>query len=465
MSEEIYGMVQILELSGKAAGGLFKGIRLSANGAKKGAELAQLKRMQKKMKVHYASQGKHETMKVTDLEKITGGEYGILNIPFENEKDLIGFYDRLKNINVSFAELPDLNIGDGYTQIAYNPQEAGKIKVVVEYYKEKMEIEAAEISLEKYEQMGGERGKKLLDELAAKGYEKETHMQHLQRIRDRNKDMNYRPVSINIDTLLIQERPDSYLCYIPHTGRKEKIILYKEDCVLIDKGQTIYTHLRKDNPEHQKFFGKFNKVKPEKIKQSERIRLSDTDAMPNFNMGQEKKEAPVPKDSVRENPKVNDKKPNLEQLLLSRNVEQNVETIQSALYLEGLKEKVSNPEYVPITFVLENSLVAETKNIYVVKLPGTQGENTVEMLTIPKKDAILSEDKKSIQTFIKKDEKTEISRHDVHTGKATAKSKIENIDLIDRMELTNKKSPVQAKDFALKEFQRKSTDIPKIKRG
>ena len=62
-------------------------------------------------------------MKLSDLEKMTGGRYTILNIPLEDEKELIAFYDRLKKLKVSFSELPDLNLGDGYTQIAYNPDD------------------------------------------------------------------------------------------------------------------------------------------------------------------------------------------------------------------------------------------------------------------------------------------------------------------------------------------------------
>lgn len=470
MSEEIYGMVQILELTGKAAGAMFKAIRLSAHGAKKGLDLKRLAVMQIKMRLHYGShnQGKHKTMSLRTLEKLTGGQYAILNIPFENEKELIEFYDRLKKLKVSFAELPDLNVGDGFTQIAYNPQEADKIKLVVEYYKEKMQVEAEEISLEKYEQLGGEKGKQILNELARKGYEKETHIQHLQQIRDRNKDINYQPISLNIDSLLVQETPDSYLCYVPHTNKTETLLLNKSECVLLDDGQTIYTHLRKDNPEHQKFLDKFNKVKPEKMKQSERIRLSDTDAMPNFKMGQEEKEVPVQEekeflsslDRYFESPEKGWEKEKTNDFV-RKNSTPTEETIQNALHLEELKGKLGNPEYIPLTFSLEDSLVAETKNIYVVKLPNNPNKDTVEMLTIPKKDAVLSENKKSIQTFIKKEESTEISLHNVRTGKAAGKAQIKNIDLLNRVELPNKKSPAQAKELVVKEFLSKTAKIRK----
>lgn len=131
MSEELQSMVQIIELYGRGLGALGRAIRFSAKGAAKGVDVAKVKTMQYKMKLHYASTGNHKTMKLSDLEKLTGGQYNILNIPLENEKELLKFYDRLKKMRVSFAELPDLQLGDGYTQIAYNPMDAENVKMVV----------------------------------------------------------------------------------------------------------------------------------------------------------------------------------------------------------------------------------------------------------------------------------------------------------------------------------------------
>ena len=138
MSEELQSLVQIIELYGKGLGGLGRALRFSAKGAAKGVEIAQVKRLQHRMKLHYASEGTHNTMKLCDLEKMTGGRYVILNIPIEGEKELIQFYDRLKKMRVSFAELPDLKLGDGYTQIAYNPDDVENVRLVIDYYKKKL---------------------------------------------------------------------------------------------------------------------------------------------------------------------------------------------------------------------------------------------------------------------------------------------------------------------------------------
>lgn len=134
MSEELQSLVQIIELYGRGLEGLGKAIRFSAKGAEKGVQIAQVKALQHRMKLHYASEGTHNTMKLSDLEKMTGGRYTILNIPLEDEKELIAFYDRLKKLKVSFSELPDLNLGDGYTQIAYNPDD---VEHLLPRYREK----------------------------------------------------------------------------------------------------------------------------------------------------------------------------------------------------------------------------------------------------------------------------------------------------------------------------------------
>lgn len=175
MSEELQSMVQIIELYGRGLGALGRAIRFSAKGAAKGVDVAKVKTMQCKMKLHYASTGNHKTMKLSDLEKLTGGQYNILNIPLENEKELLWFYDRLKKMRVSFAELPDLQLGDGYTQIAYNPMDAENVKMVVQYYRKRLPELAKDISVDQYMDMAGKDGQELLDELAGKGYTEGMH--------------------------------------------------------------------------------------------------------------------------------------------------------------------------------------------------------------------------------------------------------------------------------------------------
>ena len=72
MSEELQSLVQIIELYGRGLEGLGKAIRFSAKGAEKGVQIAQVKTLQHRMKLHYASEGTHNTMKLSYLEKMTG---------------------------------------------------------------------------------------------------------------------------------------------------------------------------------------------------------------------------------------------------------------------------------------------------------------------------------------------------------------------------------------------------------
>ncbi|MCM1244717.1 MAG: DUF3801 domain-containing protein [Roseburia sp.] len=424
MSEEVQTMVQVLELTGRGLSGVMKGIRLSAKGASKGAELIDLKWMQLKMKLHYASTGTHDTMLLKDLEKLTGGQYDILNIPFEDEKSLIGFYDRLKKVSVSFAELPDLNLGDGYTQIAYNPQDAARIKTVVEYYKDKLEVEAAEISLEQYERMGDEKARAVLNELAEKGYQQETQINLLQKIRERNKDNNYVPISIDIETLLKKEDADSYICYVPGTKHKQTVTIKKEDCLLFDDRKVIYTHLRKDDPATKNIKGNYNKVVAKYKKMSERTRLDDMEILPDFTKGQDQtgsapEHEPLPFGNRSDARGISEME-DLEKTLLQRPKNQSEEKVYKALSNEHVKGKAGSPDYLPVTINLEKQLVAESPNLYIAKIPdeGTPelGEETTRLISIPKEDAVISKDGRQAQIFLDKKGKTEVSLHDVKSG-------------------------------------------------
>ena len=216
MSEELQSLVQIIELYGRGLEGLGKAIRFSAKGAEKGVQIAQVKALQHRMKLHYASEGTHNTMKLSDLEKMTGGRYTILNIPVEDEKELIAFYDRLKKLKVSFSELPDLNLGDGYTQIAYNPDDVESVRLVIDYYKKKFRQEVKEMDLDEYFGTASPGGLEYLNELAVKGYEGRMHEEQLEEIQERIRDKEYLPISINVESLLLREEKDAYLFRILH---------------------------------------------------------------------------------------------------------------------------------------------------------------------------------------------------------------------------------------------------------
>lgn len=419
MNEEIGDLKQIIDLYGRGVSYLGKGILLSGRGIKKGADLARLAIMQLRMMLHYASTGTRDTMTVKSLEKLTGGQYDILNIPFEDEKNLKDFYDHLKKLKVSFAELPDLCLGDGFTQIAYNPQDAAKVKIVADYFKEKLEVEAAVISLEQYEKMGGETGKRVLAELATKGYEKEQHMQHLQHIRDRNDSPEYLPISLNIETLLMQENRDCYYCRVPGTMKPDKTALVmkikKEDALILDNGQTIYTHLKKDENatvflrtsageidfdttqtlSYGKMAKKFNQVKDDRRKETNRIGLNQPDKLPNFNQGEleripvspkEKETEPGERTHGEEKRKVTSKQqqsgiPQIVQDTAHQGKLQ--QEINEMLAKSTFMSEAHDREYLPAHINLPDNLIAEEPGRYLVKIPGTFDDEKKSFLCLP----------------------------------------------------------------------------------
>lgn len=430
MSEELQSMVQIIELYGRGLGALGRAIRFSAKGAAKGVDVAKVKTMQCKMKLHYASTGNHKTMKLSDLEKLTGGQYNILNIPLENEKGLLGFYDRLKKMHVSFAELPDLQLGDGYTQIAYNPMDAENVKMVVRYYRKRLSELPQDISIDEYMDMAGKDGKELLDELAEKGYTGEMHIEQLSEIQERIKDENYIPISLNIESLLLKENKDSYVFRLPkgrfNAAPKHAIIFPKKDCLLLDSGQTIVTcldrqgktnlyHINNDgqvaeeNPLNLKNedLGKaFAPLGRQRMQQIGRLKPEQVDIFPSFNRGQENTTDSSAPDSVSEPDIAGDHLPEKTEALQNAPVlSAEQEKMAQILFAEQVKEYQTGEEYIPVSFDVDTEILADSPNIYAVVLPTMpeDGESHLRCAIINKTDTRMSEDGKSVTAYLKRD--------------------------------------------------------------
>lgn len=430
MSEELQSMVQIIELYGRGLGALGRAIRFSAKGAAKGVDVAKVKTMQCKMKLHYASTGNHKTMKLSDLEKLTGGQYNILNIPLENEKELVRFYDRLKKMRVSFAELPDLQLGDGYTQIAYNPMDAENVKMVVQYYRKHLSEMPTDISIDQYMDMTGKDGKELLDELAEKGYTEGMHIEQLSEIQERIRDDNYIPISLNMESLLLQENKDSYVLKIPksrlNAALEHAIIVPKKDCLLLDRGQTLVTYLdrqcktnlyhidahghvvegnslRMENEDLGKAFAPLSR---QKMQQIDRLKPEQIDIFPSFNRGQENETNSSAPDSVSEPDIAGDNLPEKPETLQNTptfSAEQ--ENMAEILSAEQIKGYQSGEEYIPVSFDVETDILTDSSNIYAVVVPGMpeDGENHLRCAIINKADTRLSEDGKSVTAYLKRD--------------------------------------------------------------
>ena len=134
-----------------------------------------------------------------------------------------------------------MKLGDGYTQIAYNPDDVENVRLVIDYYKKKLRETPKDIDIDEYMAMAGPDGRDYLEELAVKGYEGMMHVEQLEEIQNRINDKDYLPISINIESLLLREEKDAYIFRVPRERTREAssraIRVKKEDCILLDEGR------------------------------------------------------------------------------------------------------------------------------------------------------------------------------------------------------------------------------------
>lgn len=463
MNEELSTLVQIINLYGRTLGALGSAIRLSAEGAKGGIDIARLKIMQHKMKLHYASTGTRDTMRLSDLEKLTGENYAILNIPLENDKDLKNFYDALKKVHVSFAELPDLNLGDGYTQIAYDPQDGEKLKAVVAAYKELLRKKPSDISIEDYIHTANEKGIEYLNDLALKGYREAEVTELIERMRERNMDPAYTAIAFNREKMLIKETKEAYYLRIPEKGIRSysdnrdsyAIRVDKCDAVYIDGGKSIFTHIKESSgitlfavdekgqlyeslthTEHgYDIATRFSEVPKRTIEKVNHMTAADTEMLPDFTRGQGRENITSVREEISgtlaaednnldrlQNPKHSDTADKTHSRQYSEKPGQNLEAmttireqtpeeqLTNVLKYEELKDRYLSDEYMITDIDLEKNLIIKGPSQYIVALPGDWGEDEIYTVGIGIKDSVLSDDGKMLRTFIHKDADIKVSR-------------------------------------------------------
>ena len=143
------GAYELLKDGGSALKGLGKG---AWNAGKIG-------KMKLKLALHHhrsATETNYNCLSLKTLEKKTGGDYGIVRIPTEDKEDIAKFCNMLKKRKVDASVLPDLNIGDGYTEIAYDPSQVQQLDSVKKgfdhYIKEKsgIDVNCENIDFEEY---------------------------------------------------------------------------------------------------------------------------------------------------------------------------------------------------------------------------------------------------------------------------------------------------------------------------
>ena len=84
------------------------------------------------------------------IKVFTEGNYTILNMPFEEVEELGVMFSDFNTMGINYAVCPDLNVGDGYTQVAIPNVNRGLVEDWFKLYKEKALSEGKEITKEMY---------------------------------------------------------------------------------------------------------------------------------------------------------------------------------------------------------------------------------------------------------------------------------------------------------------------------
>ena len=245
------------------------------------------------------------------------------------------------------------------------------------------------------------------------------HVEQLEEIQNRINDRGYLPISINIESLLLREEKDAYIFRVPRgrTGEvsSRAIRVKKEDCILLDEGQTVITCLARkedvlgyalDNRENPDFSEvirldieelekAFAPVGEERVKLIGKLKPEYAGIFPSFNQGQENGEPSFAPDSVAE------------------------KSMEKVLSMEAMKEKYQSTEYIPVTFDVDTQMVAESQNIYVAHLPKEPQESPdiLRCICLDKSATNLSEDGKRLHAYLKRSELSEITEYNLEGKK------------------------------------------------
>lgn len=297
----------------------------------------------------------------------------------------------------------------------------------MEQYRNKLREEPLDMDVEDYVRTGGEQGEELLKELAEKGYMEEMHKEHLEHVQDLVADRDYIPISINLASLLVDEDKEKYVVKMPRgrTGATFDHVMYvdKKDAILLDDGQTLITAVKADekipqysfsngvvqtnNPlemEGKKFCEAFAPVEKERLKRVAKLKPDKADSFPSFIMG-------AGDDNTEEIQAEDALAP--EELEKSKSDKLSpTEQLANILHIEQLKERINNPEYIPVSFDMAQ-MVAEDRNVYVANLPEYMDEKAevVRCMTIDKSDAHVSEDGMRLLAYLKKSGESNIMEY------------------------------------------------------
>lgn len=227
---------------------------------------------------HLAGQLQGGKINMGDLKGFTEGNYSIFNLPFEGEE----FQNALSDfdiLGINYSVLPDLRVGDGYSQVAIPNTDRSKLEVWFQMWRDQQiqqgkdpgdmytmdaesyastasrsEEEYMEDADQQYQEANAEFEKQAEEAPKGKGMQNENSEDFIKYSQDKN----YEKISINKETLVDNMEPplkdilmntDGYfLSRIPGTymSRQEILIVPEERIFIADDGENFVVFLPKN---------------------------------------------------------------------------------------------------------------------------------------------------------------------------------------------------------------------------
>lgn len=304
----INDVLQIIRFGGDGLKFALKGVKTTGKGIVWLNNQRKMKTMKARLFLHYHSKamsgsGKLKGMSLHSLEKLTGGDYGIVNIPTEKKEELAKFFKVLKKAKIAYSVLPDLIPGNDCSQIAIDISNAQRINTIFDTYDFgdgeviegddiKVENKASWSSLEEYWDEGNKAEKEKVMDVAIKEAEKEQEQQKsikdnpskarkgmkgdeleknvekvisIEKIREQHNSREYYPVTID-KKMIVAETDEAYITRIPGSYNYKyndfsMLTVQKKDAIMTNDNQTILTHIKKDGDSYIRSYKNSKSVK------------------------------------------------------------------------------------------------------------------------------------------------------------------------------------------------------------
>lgn len=226
----------------------------------------------------------------SEMEMFTEGNYSIKNMPFEDAETLANMMHDFDIFKINYSVLPDLKVGDGYTQIAFPNSQMGLVNEWLKLYKQKLVAEgvevkegydidkdtylnSAEVSDDEYINTSDAQYMEAQKEFEADStsvpWKASIQKDNSERFVALNKDSNYTKITINKESLVDDvaqteatkgfEERGYFVSRIPGTfGEKEEILVLPNENVFTTDNEKTYVAFLDKRERYYHFDGQQN---------------------------------------------------------------------------------------------------------------------------------------------------------------------------------------------------------------